>query len=146
MGYQVEYLIALPAAAARQWLSTCSGTWFDQDVEAELPYGEFERDGLALHVELAPTACHLRVPEIKYSWLIHEHAPSLERIARLDAWLRKSLPEALIVRIDEFVFEKWNAEHRHEWHRLPSPAAALLDRLTASHEETAHYRILPTES
>jgi len=82
MGHQVEYVIELPPALATEWLFplSLSCTWFPPE-PPEPPdtiiRGEFAWGGQCLHAILAPTACFMSVPCIKYSWIL-DPSPSLD--------------------------------------------------------------------
>jgi hypothetical protein len=133
MGYQVQYVIDLPPARAREWLSALPGWWVKPEPPCELPYGEFEWGGQSLHVDLGPVACSVRVPRIKYSWLIGAHAPSVEWVARFEGWLSEALPGVRAVRLDEQVREQWEVWAGRSWEELPDPVGSLRGWLP-SHE------------
>ncbi len=143
MGHQVEYVIGLPPVPAREWLSSLSGWWAELGSPDEMPWGEFDWDGQTLHAYLGPAACHVRVPCIKYSWLIGGHEPSLAWVARFEAWLSETLPGVRAVRLDELLRLRWEAWSGREWGRWPDPVRTLRDWLLASDQDAAYYRLLP---
>jgi hypothetical protein len=143
VGHQVEYVIDLPPAPAREWLSSLSGWWAELGSPDEMPWGEFEWGGQALHADLGPAACQVTVACIKYSWLIGDHEPSLTWVARFEAWLSEALPGVRAVRLDELVRLRWESESGREWERWPDPVRALRDWLLASDQDAAYFRLLP---
>jgi hypothetical protein len=145
MGYQVEYLIDVLPARARGWLSALPGWWAEPESPDDLPDGEFQWGDLSLHVELGLRACRLRVPQIKYSWLIADHAPSLKQIARLEDWLCGSLPGVRAVRVDEFLRQEWESRSGREWQEWPNAVGALRDWLLSSRQDARHFRLLANE-
>lgn len=145
MGHQVEYLIDLPHARAQEWLSTIPGWWAEPEATGELPYGEFEWSDISLHADLCHAACHVVVPRIKYSWLVGDHAPSMEQVARLEGWLSDSLPGVRVIRLDELLRFDWESQSAREWWQWPDPVRALRDWLLSSGQDAAYFRLLPDE-
>ena len=145
MGHQVEYLIDLPAARARAWLSVLPGWWAEPESPGELPYGEFQWGDLSLHADLGPTACRLRAPAIRYSGLVGGHAGSLEQVARLERWLAQSLPGVRAVRVDELLRLDWESQSGRAWQDWPDPVGALRQWLLASGQDTRYFRLLLDE-
>jgi hypothetical protein len=143
MGHQVEYLIDVQPVRARAWLASLDGWWADPKSPDEVPYGKFQWFNLSLHTRLGPTACQVCVIPIKYSWLIADHAPALEQIARLENWLSESLPTVQAVRIDELLRLDWESQTGREWQEWSNPAEALRHWLLTSGQEAAHFRLLP---
>jgi hypothetical protein len=133
VGYQVEYIIDLSPARAREWMSALPGWWADPESPGQLAYGEFEWGGQFLHVDLGAVACSVRVPRINYSWLVCGHAPSVEWVDRFEEWLSASLPGARAVRLDELVREQWEAWAGRSWEELSDPVESLRGWLP-SHE------------
>ena len=145
MGHQVEYVIDLPLARAREWLSTLPSWWAEPESPDQLPYGEFEWGGRSLHAELGPMACQLRVPQIKYSWLIGEDAPSVDWVARFEDWLSEQLPGIRAVRLDELLRLEWEARAGRPWQEIPDPVGALWRWLPSHLYGPAYFRLLPEE-
>ena len=145
MGHQVEYVIDLPPTRAREWLSSLPGYWAEPESPEESPYGEFEWGGLVLDADLAPTACHVCVPEIKYSWLIGDDAPSLDWVTRFEAWLAEVLPGVRAVRLDEFVRLEWEAQAGRPWKEIPDPVGDLQGWLPSHDCGPAYFRLLPED-
>src|SRR3954466_317842 len=116
MGHQVEYFLKVSSPLAREWLSKFDGFWVEPEATGELAYGEFRLwDDLYLHATLASSASWLRVPQIKYSWLIAEDRKSLTQVDRLERQLASCLPDVTIIRVDEFVRLLWEAEVGLSW-------------------------------
>jgi hypothetical protein len=145
MGHQVEYVIDLPPPRAREWLSTLPGWWAEPGAPGQLPYGEFEWGGRALHADLGPMACQVRVPEIKYSWLIGTPAPSLAWVARFEDWLSETLPGVRAVRLDEVLRLEWEAQAGRPWEEIPDPVGALRRLLPSREDWPSHFRVLSEE-
>jgi hypothetical protein len=83
------------------------------------------------------------VPQIKYSWLIAAHTPSVERIARLEGWLSESLPCVRAVRVDELLWLDWKSHSEREWWQWPDPVLALRGWLLSTGQDAAYFRLLP---
>jgi hypothetical protein len=145
VGHQVEYLIDVLPGAARAWLSELVGWWTEPKSLDVMPYGEFQWGELSLLAELGPKACRIRVPQIKYSWLIAGHAASLESVARLETWLSESLPSVRAVRVDELLRIGWESHTGLEWQQWPDPVGMLRDWLLSSGQDAAYFRLLPNE-
>ena len=145
MGHQVEYMIDVEPARAREWLSPLPGRWVEPESADVMPFGEFEWRGLSLHAELGPVALLVSVPQIKYSWLIGDHAPSVEQIARLEGWMSESLAGAQSVRVDELLRLEWESQSKREWQKWPDPTRTLRNWLLSSRQDAAYFRLLPTE-
>jgi hypothetical protein len=143
VGHQVEYLIDVQPARARVWLASLDGWWAEPESPDKVLYGEFQGSDLSLHARLGPAACQVCVPQIKYSWLIADHAPALEQTARLESWLSGSIPCVKAVRIDELLRLDWESQTGREWQEWPNPVEALLEWLLSSGQEAAHFRLLP---
>ena len=139
MGHQVEYVIDLPPAPVREWLSSLSGWWAELESPGEIPWGEFEWGGQALHADLGPAACQVRVPCIKYSWLIGDHEASLAWVARFEAWLPEALAGVRAVRVDELLRLDWESQSGRELWQWPDPVRSLREWLLASGQD-AHVR------
>jgi hypothetical protein len=142
MGHQLEYLVALPLPSAQEWLSRLDGWWATPEAPDEKPWGEFLWAGLSLLAELAPAACHLRVPGIKYSWLIGDHGPSLDRVAQFEHWLAGSLPGVQAVRVDELLRLQWESRFGRTWDQRPDPVRAIGEWLMTSGQDTRYYVLL----
>jgi hypothetical protein len=145
VGYQVEYLIDLPPAPAREWLSALDGWWATPESSDELPWGEFAWGGQALHADLGPVAGWVRVPCIKYSWLIHGDEPSVEWVTRFERYLCATLPGIRMVRLDELVRIQWEAWAGREWAELPDPVGSLWGWLPTHEYGSDYFRLLPAE-
>jgi hypothetical protein len=144
LGHQVEYLLDIAPAEARRRLSPLEGFWIEPESPGGQPYGELRLwDALALHADLSPSACRLAVPQIKYSWLIAGHPAPLADIERLERLLVELLPGVPIIRVDEFVRLKWEADIGSAWDDLPTPAGSLCEWLFSSNEDSAYFRFLP---
>jgi hypothetical protein len=146
MGYQVEYLLKLTPDAARHWLSRFKGFWVEPSAPGELPSGEFHLwDDQWLHADLGPTACWLRLPRVKYSWLIAAHPPALATVARFERLLAESLPGGEAVRVDELVREQWEAWAGRTWEELADPVGSLRAWLPSLEYGSDYFQFLPAE-
>ncbi len=145
MAHQVEYLIDLPPARARAWLSALPGWWAEPEAGGEMPYGEFQWEALALHAALGPTACQVAAPQIRYSWLLGGHPSAVTQIARLEGWLSASLPGVRAVRVDELLRLDWEAQTGREWEDRADPVTELRQWLRSTGQDAAHFRLLPDE-
>ena len=146
MGHQVEYIIDLPPARTREWLSSIDGRWATPASPNESPWGEFAWGGQTLHTTLGPAACWVCVPQIKYSWLL-DPSPSVEWVARFERWLGEVLPGVRLVRLDELLRLAWEREVGRDWDEVPDPVGVLWDWLPAQEEEYGdqYFRLLPAE-
>ena len=144
MGHQVEYVIDLPPAPAREWLSSLDGWWAAPESPDEMPWGEFAWGGKSLHATLGPVACWVRVPQIKYSWLL-DPSPSVEWVARFERYLCEALPGVRAVRLDELVRIQWEAWTGREWEELPDPVGSLWGWLPSHEYGPDYFRLLPGE-
>jgi hypothetical protein len=143
VGHQVEYFAKLSPPLAKQWLSGFEGFWFEPEESGELPYGEFHLwEDQYLHADLAEQGSWLRMPRIKYSWLIGGHQESIRQIERLERLMAESLPCVLIVRVDEFLHLLWEAEEGRSWDGLPDPVGSLRDWLITSKQDPSYYKIV----
>lgn len=147
MGYCIEYLIALPPTSAREWLSPLDGFWSFLEGDPPLPYGELKWGGFSLFAELGPTGCLACVPELIYSWLVADHPPAVEHIARLEEWLCTTLPGVRAIRVSESCTGDWHRETEREWYEWPDPVRALYEWLTTSEwgDDPRYFRLLPDE-
>lgn len=144
MGHQVEYMIDLPPAPARGWLSSLDGWWAAPDSPREMPSGEFAWGGQSLHATLGPVACWVRVPWIKYSWLL-DPSPSVEWVVRFEQYLYAALSGVRAVRLDELVRIQWEAWAGREWDELPDPVGSLWGWLPSHECGPEYFRLLPVE-
>jgi hypothetical protein len=146
MGYQVEYLLKLTPVQARDWLSRFDGFWIEPSLAGEIPTGEFRLwDGQDLHADLGPTACWLRLPGVKYSWLITGHPPAIDDVKRFERLLAESLPGVPGVRLDELLREQWEAWAGKSWDELPDPVASLRAWLPSHEYGSEYFRLIPGE-
>lgn len=143
MGHYVEYLIDVPADRARDWLSSQSGSWLESETTAAIPHGEFDFDRLSVNVELHPAACHLSIPQIKYSWLIDNHCQSVELITQFELEVCQMLPEVDKVRIDELLWLVWQSQTGRTWDEWPNPTRQLKSWILSTSQDAAHFRIMP---
>ena len=143
MGHQVEYVIDLPPTRARGWLSPL-GSWFAPESPDEMPQGEFGWGGEALHATLAPAACFVSVPTIKYSWLL-DPSPAVEWVARFERWLCETLPGVRAVRLDELLLLAWEREAGRLLCEVPDPVGAMWAWLPTQEEQygSEYFRLLP---
>ena len=79
-------------------------------------------------------ACQVRVPEIKYSGLISEHASPVAWVARFEDWLSETLPGVRVVRLDELLRLEWEVRKpvgrgRRYWTPWCAPALAAVPRV-----------------
>ena len=143
MGYQVEYFLKLASGPARLWLSTFDGFWSHPEAPGELLSGEFRPwDDLSLHATLAEMGAHLRVPQIKYSWLIADDPKSVMQVDRLERLFAECLPGVELIRVDEFVRLLGEAELGRSWQELPDPFESLGNWLASSASGPLHHELL----
>lgn len=147
MGYCIEYLIDLTPPRAREWLSPLEGFWVDRETDDHIPFAELKWGGLSLFADFGPTACLARVPSLNYSWLIADHLPAVEHIARLEEWLCTTLPGVRAIRVDELLFGEWQRETEREWYEWPDPVRGLYKWLLTSEwgDDPRYFRLLPDE-
>jgi hypothetical protein len=140
----VEYVIDLPPARAREWLSSLEGWWVTPESPHERLYGEFEWGGQALHVSLGLAACFVSVPRIKYSWLL-DPSPSVEWVVSFERWLCETLPGVRAVRLDELLRLAWEREVGRDWDEFPDPVGELWAWLPTQEREygSEYFRLLP---
>jgi hypothetical protein len=124
------------------------GWWAEADLHGGPLSGEFEWEGRALHADLGAEACQVRVPQIKYSWLIARHPPSVGWVARFEDWLEETLPDVPVVRVDELLRLKWEAQAGRSWWAIPHPVGDLRDWLLCYEfgrplDSPSHFRFLP---
>jgi hypothetical protein len=142
VGHQVEYFLKLSPIPAKQWLSRFDGFWAEPESSGEMSYGEFRvLDDVHLHANLAHSGCWLRVPQIKYSWLIAGHRGSITRIELLERLLVESLPSIPILRVDELIRLLWEREVGRSWDELPDPIGSLQNWLISSKQDPSYYRL-----
>ena len=145
MGYQVEYMLDLPPIPARDWLSSFDGWWNTPEDPSEIPSGEFNWGGQPLLVSLGPTASHVAVPSIKYSWLVMAHSPSVEWVDHFERYLCKALPAVRAVRLDELLRVEWEAWADCDWDQLPDPVGSLWSWLPSNEYGTEYFRLFGGE-
>jgi hypothetical protein len=144
MGHQVEYVIDLPPARAREWLSSLGGWWAISESPDEMPWGEFAWGGQALHATLGPVACWVCVLRIKYSWLL-DPSSSVEWVARFEGWLCETLPGVRAVRLDELVRIQWEGWAGRPWEEMPDPVGSQWEWLPSHEYGPEYFRLLPGE-
>lgn len=145
MGHQVEYFIDLSPQQAREWLSTLHGWWAEPESLGELPNGEIDWCEQSLHVDLGRAACQIRIPKIKYSWLIFEDAASVNWLRHFEEWLVETLPGVRAIRLDELLRLEWEASTGQEWEKIENLFSILPHWLQTNGCDPRYFRLLPDD-
>ena len=134
MGHAVEYVLDLVASDFAKSLPHeflhHDGFW-----EGSIPDG----NGCLMGFTNEFITC-MSYAEIKYSWLVHEHAESLDRVAKMDAALIKLFPNARILRIDEFLLNNWELRRGESFRSSCDEFDLLLEWLHS--QEQRHWQIV----
>jgi hypothetical protein len=136
MGYNIEYLVAVPKQAVRGWLESLSGFFMPEPGDVELDWeGQLEAEG-TFWAHVQPKATHF-VLAAKYSWLFSEHPPTVDFARRFERAFWKGVGEFPLIRLDEWLRADWEQNMQHEWWQVERPVETLLQWLADN--ETTHW-------
>ena len=122
MGYYVEYVLDVPGVCFANKLP--DGILTDETWEGEIPNSAGE-----LIAQTDGQITLLSYAEIKYSWIIHEHTESAQRIELMDIALRILFPSTRLVRLDERLLDNWTTRYSDDLHKSLNAFDKLLQWL-----------------
>lgn len=83
----------------------------------------------------------LSVP-MNYSWLLANHAASVEWVVAFESWLTTVLPDTRKIRVDELLILNWESATGREWESLDDPTGVIGDWLLSTDQWPEYYRLI----